>query len=452
MKRQIEELLHRGEYEFAYKTLLDLIEKKLVSRAASARTLVDLAEFYSLYGRAEAEPWQAALEEARVRWRPIETKPLYQSLTFELAALRGEKIDMPSLTDPRAKYHLAQGVAYLGYMSEALELLPESPATLPLFLQSRLLALRARLLESVGNLASAASFHEQAAEIMTSKEALWSLLDATALRLDSGDLAMAAVNLKKITRLLPNAEISDRATFHYLAARVELAGGNPELALPQITQAEGLEAASGGLSHGTAMVRAQIHQRLGQHKLVRNAYREAERRAAESDLPYIWHEWGVAELEAGQIVEAEKILSWAVESKTYPFMPQLLADLAEVYYRLGNGPAAEDTAMRSLALHPTAAAHLVLGNRAYDIGHWDEALAHYRAAAALAHEGEHDWITAVELTVDVLAQMGFPNPVEAAELAERVIPYLPASDEWKETMQNYAVKARLLDRKNRLLN
>ena len=443
--------MHLGDYDGAYELLLAAAERRLVPRAASARALVDLAEFYSLYGEAEAEPWQAALEEARARWPEVERTPLFQALSFELAALRGSETTPPDLSDPRARYHLAQGSAYLGRQLEALGLLPETES-LPDFLRSRTLTLRARLLESLGDLTEAAHLHRQASAITPDKESLWSLLDAAALWLDSGNTTEALTDLKKAETLLPSAEINDRATYHYLMARAELASDNPELAAPQIAQAEGLEAAGGGLSHGTAMVRAQVHQRLGQFELARGAYREAARRAREADLPFIWHEWGIAELEAGQLIEADNLLSRVADSESYPYRPQALADLAEVYYRLGNGPAAEEAAKRSLALRPTPAAHLVLGNRAYDIGHWDEALAHYRAATALAREGDHDWITATEMTVDVLAQMGYPNPAEVAELAERVLPYLPASDEWGETMRNHAAKARRLAQENRLLN
>ena len=451
MKRQAEELLHHGDYDGAYELLLAAAEKRFVPRAASARALVDLAEFYSLYGEAEAEPWQAALEEARARWRDIERQPLFQALDYELAALRGREVAPPNLTDPRARYHLAQGSAYLGRPLEALGLLPDSEP-LPRFLRSRALTLRARLLESLGDLDEAARLHRRAAGLTTGKESLWSLLDAAALWLDNGNSTEALTDLKKAEALLHAAEMGDRATFHYLMARAELLRNNPELAAPHIAQAEGLEAAGAGLSHGTAMVRAQIHQRLGQYDLARGAYREAARRAREADLPFIWHEWGVAELDAGQLIEAETLLGKAADSEAYPYRPQVLADLAEVYYRLGNGPAAEETARRSLEQKPTAAAHLVLGNRAYDIGHWDEALAHYRAATALAREGDHDWVTATEMTVDVLAQMGFPDPAEAAELAERVLPYLSPGDEWRETMRNYAARARRLAREGRLLN
>jgi len=451
VRRQVEELLHRGEYDEAYELLLAAAERRLAPRAVVARALLDLAEFYSLYGEAEAEPWQAALSEARSSWAEVANLPVYQALAFELAALRGEEARPPEASEPRARYHLAQGLAYLGQPLQALGLLPEA-ASLPGFLRTRVYTLRARLLESLGDLAGAARAHRRAAGLARGKEKLWSLLDAAALWLDAGEPGEARDDLKEAEQLLAGAEVGDRATFHYLMARTELASGNPELAAPQIARAEGLEAAGGGLSHGTAMVRAQIHQQLGQHEPARGAYREAARRAREGDLPYIWHEWGVAELDAGQLLEAETLLSRAAASESYPYRAQALADLAEVYYRLGNGPDAEEAARRSLSLNPTPAAHLVLGNRAYDVGHWDEALAHYRAATALAREGDHDWVTAAEMTVDVLAQMGYPDPAEVAELAERVLPYLPASDDWRETLRGYALKARELAGKNRLLN
>jgi len=451
VKGRVEELLRLGEYDEAYEVLLAQAERRFAPRAATARALVDLAEFYSLYGESEAEPWAAALAEARARWPEAAGLPLFRALEFELAALRGEEATPPEVSDPRSRYHLAQGLAYAGRSLEALAALPEGEG-LPAFLRSRTHTLRARLLESLGSLDEAAREHRLAARLARGKEALWSRLDAAALWLDAGAPQEARRDLEAAEPLLPQAEMADRATFHYLLARVELASGNPELAASQIAQAEGLEAAGAGLSHGTAMVRAQVHQQLGQPELARGAYREATKRARESDLPYIWHEWGVSELDAGELLEAEGLLLRVVDSDSYPYRAQALADLAEVYYRLGDGPRAEASARRSLALKPTAAAHLILGNRAYDVGHWDEALAHYRAAVALAREGDHDWVTAAEMTVDVLAQMGYPNPAEVAELAERVLPYLSAGDEWGETMRNYAARARRLAREGRLLN
>jgi len=450
VKARIEEWLHQGEYDAAYEALIAVAERPLPPRAAAA-ALLDLAEFYSLYAEAEAEPWAAALEEAHARWRAVGKQPLYQALAYELAALHGEKRELPELRDARSRYHLAQGSAYLGRHEEALALL-EGLEPLPVFLQSRVHALRGRLLEALGDVAGAADEHYAAAQNSLGKERLWSLLDAAALRLDAQRGVEAAAALAEAEPLLAVGELSDRATYHYLRARAELLLGNPELAAQQVVQAEGLEAAGAGLSHGTAMVRAQVHQQLGQLEQARAAYREAVARASDAEQPFIWHEWGVAELDAGQLLEAESLLARSAASEAYPYRAQALADLAEVHYRLGNGPRAEETALAALTLLPTPAAHIVLGNRAYDVGHWSEALAHYRAAAALAREGERDWVTATEMIVDVLAQMGYPNPAEVADLAERVLPFLPPSDEWRETLHGYAAHARKLAAKNRTLN
>ena len=451
MTPRVEEWLQEGAYERAYEALVAAAERRFAPAPEAAGALLDLAEFYSLYGEAEAEAWEAALEEAAERWPAVVEQPRFLALAYELAALRGEPAGPPEADEPRAAYHVAQGLVYAGAFEEALERLPH-PDELPPFLRSRAYALRGRALESLGRLAEAARAHEAAAEGSEGKERLWSLLDAAALWLEAGEPDRAARRLDDAGALLETGELSDRATYHYLRARAELALGNPDRAAQAIAQAEGLEAAGAGLTHGTAMVRAQVDQQMGRVEAARAAYQDAERRAAGADRPFVWHEWGLMELDAGDPLQAERLLRRAVQAEDYPHRAHALADLAEAHYRLGDGPEAERLARQALELSPVPTAHLILGNRAYDVGHWDEALAHYRAAAALAREGDRDWVSAAEMIVDVMAQMGYPDPAELAELAERLLPYLPPSDEWRETVRGYALRARELAQKNRLLN
>ncbi len=448
---RIEEWLHQGEYDRAYDALVAAAERRFTTSARAAEALVDLAEFYSLYGEAEAEAWRAALDEAGARWPGVERNERYAALRFELEALAGQTLEPPPVEQPRAAYHVAQGLAYLGRMEAALEALPD-PEVLPPFLEARAWALSGRVHESLGHLDAAARAHERAAGRSHGKERLWSLLDAAALWLETEAAEQAQTLLTEAEPLLGEGELSDRATYRYLRARVELLLGNPERAAEEIVQAEGLEAAGAGLSHGTAMVRAQVHQRFGRLEAARAAYQDAEKRAAAGDLPFVWHEWGLFELDHGDLIRAEALLRKVASDEAYPHRAHALADLAEAYYRLGDGAAADDAARRALELGTVPAAHLILGNRAYDVGAWDEALAHYRAAAAAAREGDRDWVTATEMIVDVLAQTGYPNPAEVAELAERLLPYLPPSDEWRETLRGYADRARELALKGRLLN
>ena len=448
---RIEEWLHQGEYDRAYDALVAAAERRFQATARAAAALVDLAEFYSLYGQAEAETWEAALDEARARWPRIGRDELFQALAFERAALAGERPQSPQVSNPRAAYHVAQGLAYLGELDTAAGALPD-PETLPSFLAVRAWALLGWIHESAGRLAEAAQDHERAAEGSVGKERLWSLLDAAALWLEIDEVERAYERLSEAAPLLSQSELSDRATYYFLTARAELARGNPERAADAIAQAEGLEAAGAGLSHGTAMVRAQVHQRFGREDAARAAYQDAERRANETDLPFVWHEWGLFELEQGDLIRAEALLRRVASDETYPHRAQALADLAETHYRLGDGPAADEAARKALELGVVPAAHAILGNRAYGVGAWDEALAHYRAAAAAAREGDRDWVTATEMIVDVLAQTGYPNPAEVAELAERLLPYLSPSDEWRETLRGYADRARELALKGRLLN
>jgi len=66
---RIEEWLHQGEYDRAYDALVALAERRFATPARAAAALLDLAEFYSLYGEAEAEAWRAALDEAVRRFQ-----------------------------------------------------------------------------------------------------------------------------------------------------------------------------------------------------------------------------------------------------------------------------------------------------------------------------------------------------------------------------------------------
>jgi len=443
--------LHLGEYDSAHDALLAAAERRFATTASIVEALLDLAEFYSLYGEAEAGAWQKALERARARNARVVREERYRALAFELAALRGDRSGPPPARDPRDAYHVAQGLAYQGELQAAQAVLPD-PNELPEFLAARAWALLGRIHESEGRFADAAEAHERASLESLGKERLWSLLDAAALWLEVENPGRARVRLAEAANLLSEGELSDRATFHYLSARTELVMGNPERAAEEIVQAEGLEAAGAGLSHGTALVRAQVHQRFGRVEAARAAYRDAESRAGEADMPYVWHEWGIFELDQGDLIRAGALLRKVLRDTTYPHRAQAQADLSEVYYRLGDGPAADEAARKALELATVPAAHLILGNRAYDVGAWDEALVHYRAAAAAAREGDHDWVTAHEMIVDVLAQSGYPNPGEVAELAERLLSYLAAGDEWRETLRGYAARARELVLKGRLLN
>jgi len=448
---RIEEWLHQGEYDRAYDALVALAERRFTTPARAAAALLDLAEFYSLYGEAEAEAWRAALDEAVHRWKGVARKELYVAMRYEWQAMKRTGAEPPAVQEARARYHVAQGMVYQGEMARALEVLPE-PQQLPPFLEVRAWALVGRASESLGRFEDAAEAHERAALRSHGKERLWSLFDAAAMWLESETPGQARRLLADAESLLDEGELSDRATYHYLLARAELRLGNPERAAKEIARAEGFEASGMELSHATALVRAQIHQQSGRLEAARSAYRDAENRAANDYLPAVWHEWGVFELEHGDLLRAEVLLRKAANDEGYPHRMHALADLAEVYYRLGDGEAAEGAALSALELGAVVAAHLVLGNRAYDLGAWDEALAHYRAAAAAAREGDRDWVTATEMIVDVLAQTGYHDPTEVAELAERLLPYLPRSDERRETLRGYADRARELGLKGRLLN
>jgi hypothetical protein len=89
---------------------------------------------------------------------------------------------------------------------------------------------------------------------------------------------------------------------------------------------------------------------------------------------------------------------------------------------------------------------------AYDLLHLEEALEHYTTAADESPEGSRDWVTAQQITVDALVQLGLRRPEEIASRVEAVLPYIHEADEWHQTLRSYAERAKGLMGGNRTLN
>ena len=331
---------------------------------------------------------------------------------------------------------------YLGLPEEALKIL-EAPLELPAFLKWRSHTLRGKAHERMGQAQEAALAYHQAAQLALGLERYWNLVDAAAMFVEAGQGKEALEALETAQESVPELEDpEDAATRYYLIARAHLILGNPGLALDAIQNALGQEEQGAEPAHGTPLVHGQALMQLGHPKEAITAFREAVRRAEDSDKSYAQHELAVAHLEAGELSEAEAVLREVVRDPEYGYLGEAWGDLAEILYRLGRYDEAQQAAREAIEYEAFSAGHLILGNLAYDLLHLEEALEHYRTAADEAPEGSRDWVTAQEMVVDTLAQLGFRRPEEVVSRSEAVIPYLHEADEWRQTLTSYAERAK----------
>lgn len=439
------EALHHGDYDTAFETLVRTLAFAQGQPAGEAALL--LAEAYSLYGEGGIEGAHRALEEGLVAVPNLEAHPRYRSILGEIRALEGAPEEdireiLPHTTDPQALYHQAQALMYLGLPEEALKIL-EAPLELPAFLKWRSHTLRGKAHERMGQAQEAALAYHQAAQLALGLERYWNLVDAAAMFVEAGQGKEALEALETAQESVPELEDpEDAATRYYLIARAHLILGNPGLALDAIQNALSQEEQGAEPAHGTPLVHGQALMQLGHPKEAITAFREAVRRAEDSDKSYAQHELAVAHLEAGELSEAEAVLREVVRDPEYGYLGEAWGDLAEILYRLGRYDEAQQAAREAIEYEAFSAGHLILGNLAYDLLHLEEALEHYRTAADEAPEGSRDWVTAQEMVVDTLAQLGFRRPEEVVSRSEAVIPYLHEADEWRQTLTSYAERAK----------
>jgi len=445
------EALHQGDYDTAIERLT---RKALFGRKEEAReALLLLAEVHSLYGEEGLEKAHRALEEA-YELGELEYNPLYRALLGELLALEGrsEREVLPLFLpteDPRARYHQAQALSYLGKFEEALQALKPG---LPAFLAWRAEGLRGRALERLGRHREAALAYEGGAGIALGVERYWLLLDAAAMWLEAGEGERALLAIEEAEATVGEESAEDAATRHYLLARAHLLLGNPNRALEEARRALEKEEESGHQAYGTPMVAGQALLQLGRYPEAMEAYREALLRAEAAERPYVLHEMAVAALDQGAYLEAEGYLRELLHGEGYPYRAQALADLAEALYRQGRYGEAEAMAREAMRLGAEASGELILGHIAYDLMHLEEALAHYRQAAEQAEEGSREWVGAQEMVVDTLAQLGYRSPEEILARTEAVLPYVHPADEWYQALLAYKERAEALLREGRRPN
>jgi tetratricopeptide (TPR) repeat protein len=320
--RGVLEALYQGDYDTAIERLT---RKALFGRREEAKeALLLLAEVHSLYGEEGLEKAHRALEEA-YELGELEYSPLYRALLGELLALEGrpEREVLPLFLpteDPRARYHQAQALFYLGRFEEVLNTLRPG---LPAFLAWRAEGLKGRALERLGRHREAALAYERGAELALGLERYWLLLDAAAMWLEAGEGERALMALEEAKAVVGEGEgAEDAATRHYLLARAHLLLGNPNRALEEARRALEEEEESGHKAYGTPLVAAQALSQLGRYQEAMEAYEEALRRAEAGERPYVLHEIGVAALDQGAYLEAEGYLREALREEAYPTGPR----------------------------------------------------------------------------------------------------------------------------------
>ena len=441
-----EELLAEGRYQEAFRELARHAEAPMPPHAALAT--LRLAEFYALYGESERENLEAALARALELDPELGEDPLFRALAELAAAYRGEEPELFETDDPRAAYHLAQAALYVGWPREALSFL-EGVRGLPDFLAWRAADLRAKALEDLGESRAAFDAYQEAFFKAPGADRPFLALDAAAAALDAGE-PEAAKEILAAGGLPPEPDAE--ASWHYLTARAELALGNPRRALDALAEAKRREDELGEPSYGVALLEGQARMELGRYAEAREAFERARALAPPEEEAYARHELAVALLEEGRYAEAERELKALFADPAYPHRGAVAADLAELNYRLADLEATEGWAREAIRLGQAASGELFLGHVAYDRMQLEEALEHYRRAAELAPEGSREWLVAQQTAVEILAQLGYPDPAEVLERARSALRYTPPADEWASALRLYAERAEELLSGGRTLN
>jgi len=441
-----ERFLAEGRYQEAFRELVKGTRRGPPPRVAKA--LLRLAEFYSLYGEAERENLRAALEEAQRSHPKVAEDPLFQALSVFLKSLEGGEPELFSPPTPRAAFHLAHAAMAADRPEAALRLL-ENAHPLPEFLAWRVWDLRAAALLALGRFGEALSAYRQALPLAQGEDRAFLVLDAAQAALDAGRPEEA---LALLSEHEPPPIASAEASWRYLEARAHLALGNPRVAWELLAQAEAKEEEIGDPSYGVALLKGQTAMELGRFGEAEAAFVRALGLAPSEEKGFARHELAIARLELGRHLEAEGLLKALAADPAYPYRGSAAADLAELFYRLMDYEAAAAWAREAVLLGNAAAGELFLGHIAYDRMHLEEALERYRRVAELAPEGGREWLAAQQTAVEVLAQLGYPDPEEVLERAEAALRHTPPADEWAGTLKFYAEEARRRLGEGRILN
>lgn len=423
----------------------------LSAPAEQARYALLAGSLHALYGDLAVEELNLSLSEARRLDPALSEDPLFLALSAEAAArAQGPQAAPPppqtcTAPDPLARFHALSALILAGRLGEAAAVSLD-PAELPAHLSWRAAALQAEAHEGLGDSALAADLFAQAAAGARGPDRAVMLQEGAALRLAQGQLDAAAQALQE-ARPLYAAQPTDPqealnlSTWHYLQAQVQLAQGQADAALSEIQAAEQLEAGHGDPSYGVALVQGQVLSALGRTEEALAAFGRAAELAQDGDRPYAQHELAVALLDLDRPLEAQEVLEAVARDPGYPFQAEILADLAECDYRLGQLAQAQAGAEQALRQGAVVPASLVLGNVALEYYHLDDALAHFERVIGASPEGSRDWLIGHQMTADILAQQGFREPAQVYSHAQQALEYTPEGDEWQATLQAHRDRA-----------
>ncbi|MVN88434.1 hypothetical protein GO986_16960 [Deinococcus sp. HMF7620] len=450
--QQVCAALAGGDYDAAF-GILDAAMNE-ARKPAQARLALYLGHLHALYGDAATTELEAALRAARTLDPALRDDALLLALSAELdARTRGPEATAPAQSvrgaaDPLARFHALCALALGEKPQEALDIELTS-RDLPEHLRWRLRSWEADAHESLGQSAEAAALYAEAAHLASGVNRAVMLQEQAALHLQLGqpDAAKAALDqARPLYAARPSPDEAEEqglnlATWHYLRAQALLNLGQPEQAHDMIREAARLEGQHGDPSYGVALVRGQVLTHLGRTEQALEAFETALNLSTDADRPFANHELGVALLDLDRPVEAREKLEAALADPEYPYLPEVLADVAECDYRLGRLPEAQLGAEQALAQGAVIPASLVLGSVALDYFQLDDALEHYERVIREAAPGSRDWITAHQMAADVLAQQGFPNPAAAYAYAQQALSHTPESDDWHVTLQEHLRRA-----------
>jgi tetratricopeptide (TPR) repeat protein len=472
--------LENGDWDAA----LDALERG-VMRAPNpverAKLGLELAGVWALYGKDGVEGLSAALQDAALTRPAVREGALFKalrasSIAFALEADlsrglsgredlrfgRGVELALEAVgqggdeAHPEIHFHAGAALVSLGEPARALEVLDAiSLDALPTHLRWRWHSWRGGALEDLSRWREAALAYRAGANATRGVDRAALLQDEAAMLLELEEPHAALETLALAQRELGGFENPlDAASRLHLEARAHLQLNNPSLARERAEAAANLELTAGEPSFGVALVLGQTLAALEDWRGAIAAFSSAAEIGSPLDRGFALHEMGLAQMDAGLPEESRATLQSVLEISEYPHRGEVLSDLAELEYRLGNFDAAQAHAGRALEAGATVPASLMLANVAYEYYRLDEALEHYNRALEHAAEGGRDWVLAHQMTADTLVQLGWRDPERILYHASTARPHLEPSDEWAVTLDGYIERAKgmLLGSGSRTLN
>jgi tetratricopeptide (TPR) repeat protein len=455
----VRQALAQGRYDAAF-ALLESAARRPRRRRTKALYRLHLAGLYALYGDEGLADGSIVLRSAVETDPGVAELPLYRALFWEFGALSGESVravkrgvkPVRDEGDAEALYHAANALYTAGALDDALACLYDlDEEELPSYLGWRRWSLVGLVEEQLGHLEGAAEAFERSVRLAAGADQQLERLALAGclLELHRGDDALAV--LEGIDEeLLETGD--DVVHMRYLAGRAEYERGNPNRALQYFEEARSL--GSGGEEiYALLIAEGQVMSGLGRFPEAADRYSQAVDAAAEDQLSYALHEWGLALMEAGDLDSAEERLDEVVADLAYAYRADALADLAEVLFKLGSFDRAELLAQQALELGATATACFTLGSIAYEYFRLDEAVTWFERAASASEPGDPVWILAQQLLADVFAQKGPEVAERLVTHARAALAYTDPSNEWFLPLKGYLETAqRQLGGYRRVLN